>query len=80
MENQGQAAEARKPERARRGFFIHLLVYVLVNAGLIAINLTTSTDHLWFKWPLIGWGIGVVVHAVAVFVFRTRSPGRERRT
>jgi hypothetical protein len=80
MENPGQPAEARKPERARTGFFIHLLVYVLVNAGLIAINLTTSTEHLWFKWPLIGWGIGVVAHALAVFVFRRRSPRRERGT
>jgi hypothetical protein len=68
MEDQNPLAEATKAVNARIGFYIHLAVYVLVNAGLIALNLSTSTEHLWFKWPLLGWGIGVGFHALAVFV------------
>ena len=78
MEDQDQLAEATKAVNAKIGFYIHLVVYALVNAGLIAINLSTSTEHLWFKWPLLGWGIGVLFHALAVFVFPKRRSLRER--
>jgi hypothetical protein len=53
---------------ARRGFFVHLAVYVVVNAALIGINLTTAPDDLWVKWPLMGWGIGLFVHGLSVFI------------
>jgi hypothetical protein len=36
---------------------------------LFLINITTSPDVLWFYWPLLGWGIGIVMHAVYVFGF-----------
>jgi hypothetical protein len=48
------------------GFRIHLITYVAVNALLLAINLVTSPDKLWFYWPLLGWGIGILGHAYAV--------------
>ncbi len=54
---------------AKIGFYIHLAVYVGVNALLIIVNLTNSPQYLWFKWPLLGWGIGVLFHGLAVFVF-----------
>ena len=69
MENQEAYQKAKKGVEARRDFYIHLAVYVCVNIVLIVINLATSSDYLWFKWPLLGWGIGVLVHALCVFVF-----------
>jgi hypothetical protein len=57
------------------GFFIHLAAYVAVNALLAGINLTANPDKLWFFWPLLGWGVGVVAHAGAV-VARTRQLSR----
>jgi hypothetical protein len=35
-----------------KGFYVHAIVYVLVNALLITINLLTSPDHIWFFYPL----------------------------
>jgi hypothetical protein len=78
MEEQELYESARKQAEARLGFYIHLAVYVLVNALLVAINLTTSPDALWFYWPLGGWGIGVVFHALAVFVLSGRPSLKER--
>jgi hypothetical protein len=60
---------AKKRVEAKIGFYIHLAVYVGVNALLIIINLTSSPQYLWFKWPLFGWGIGVLFHGLSVFVF-----------
>ena len=45
-------------------FRSHLFAYVLVNAGLVAINLITSPDYWWFVWPMMGWGLGLLAHGV----------------
>jgi hypothetical protein len=47
------------------GFRINLAAYVGVNLLLLVINLLTTPDHLWFYWPLVGWGIGIVAHGTA---------------
>lgn len=54
--------QARKRVEDIKGFYVHVGVYVIVNAALITINLLTNPDHLWFFWPLIGWGIGLAIH------------------
>jgi|HubBroStandDraft_3_1064219.scaffolds.fasta_scaffold144253_2 hypothetical protein len=60
---------------AKIGFRTHALVYVLVNAGLAALNLLTSQHYLWFVFPLFGWGIGLLAHGLAVY--GVTSIGRE---
>jgi hypothetical protein len=57
---------ARAKKRARRGFAQHLAWYVLVNAFLVAVNLLAG-GPLWFFWPMLGWGLGVVSHAFGLF-------------
>ena len=44
-----------------------IFVEILVNIFLIVLNLVTSPKYLWFFWPLLGWGIGVVFHGLSVF-------------
>jgi bacteriorhodopsin len=79
MENQPQLAAGTKAGKAKLGFYIHLAVFVAVNALLIAINLAGTSKGLWFKWPLFGWGIGIAFHALAAFVFADGSRARQRR-
>jgi hypothetical protein len=69
MEDQEAYQRAKKKVEAKMGFYFHLAAYVTVNTLLIIINLTTSSQYLWFKWPLIGWGLGVLFHALGVFAF-----------
>ena len=78
MENQETYEKARKKVEAKIGFYIHLAVYAGVNTLLIIINLITSTQYLWFKWPLIGWGIGILFHALGVFAFSKGLSIKER--
>jgi hypothetical protein len=49
-------------EEGKRDFLIHLVAYVLINAMLIAINFIYSPDVIWFFYPLLGWGIGIIIH------------------
>lgn len=44
-----------------RAFRRHLLAYVLVNAVLTGINVATGAPW-WAVWPLVIWGLGVMVH------------------
>jgi hypothetical protein len=58
-----------------RGFLIHLCVFVVVMAGLAAINLTRNPSHPWFLWVFIAWGIALAVHDVILLIkFRDPSP------
>jgi len=60
------AAERRVRDKV--GFFAHGTTYVCVMALLVTINLLTNPAHLWFVWPLLGWGVGLLAHAVGVFL------------
>ncbi len=73
MENQEVYQRAKKKVEARIGFYIHLAVYAVVNSLFILINLSTSPQYIWFKWPLLGWGIGLFFHGMSVFVFSGRK-------
>ena len=78
MENQEAYERARKRVEAKIGFYVHLSVYIAVNILLVIVNISTSPQYLWFKWPLIGWGIGIISHALGVFVFTGGSAIKEQ--
>ena len=61
--------EAEKRARSKLDFFKHLVTYALVIGALCAINLVTGAEYLWFLWPAIGWGVGLLAHAINVFAF-----------
>mgnify|MGYP001821841427 CR=1 FL=1 len=70
MEKDEAYEKARKRAEAKLGFYIHLTVFVAIILLLAIINLMTSPQTFWFQWPLMGWGVAIVLHAVAVFIFR----------
>ena len=70
MTDDKEAELRRKAERradAKLAFRGHLIAYVVINAGLVAINLVNSPDQLWFYWPMAGWGIGLIAHGLATY-------------
>lgn len=73
MENKYQEEEryfiAKKRVEEIKGFYGNLVSYIVVNIGLMVVNLLTSPHYLWFFWPMLGWGIGVLFHGLKVFNF-----------
>ncbi|WNO04372.1 2TM domain-containing protein [Rhodoferax mekongensis] len=57
---------ARKRAGAKMGWYIHALVFVLVNAGLAALS-ALQGQH-WAVFPTMGWGLGLAVHGVVVYL------------
>jgi len=62
------------------GFFFHFLAYVVVNAILIAVNLLLTPDRIWFYWPLLGWGVGILAHGLAIRFSQGEAVRRRART
>ena len=58
---------AQKQVQKLKEFWVHLAVYVIVNAGLTTLNLVKTPDQLWFQWVLMGWGAGILLHGFQVF-------------
>jgi hypothetical protein len=59
---------AVKRLKKRRDFYGHVLVYTLVNTFLVVIwAVTGDGGFFWPIFPMVGWGIGVVMNAWDVF-------------
>ena len=66
--------------KKRRDFHGHILVYLLVNAFLVVIWAVTSPGgFFWPVFPLVGWGIGVVMNAWDVYVAEDVTEDRIQR-
>ena len=59
--------QARKQARKEKEFYGHLASYLVVNAFFAAVNLLTDPGSIWFIFPMLGWGVGLVSHAASVF-------------
>jgi len=59
--------KAAKRVKELKGFYGNLTSYCLVIPFLLILNLLTSPQELWFYWPMLGWGLGLTLHAVNVF-------------
>jgi hypothetical protein len=60
--------QAEKRIEELKGYYSHLAAYVAVNLFLIAINVMNWEGEIWFVYPLFGWGIGLFIHTMTVFV------------
>ena len=66
--------EARKRVEAKKGFFIHLTVYIIINIMLVLIwAFPGGGGFPWFVFPLGGWGIGILFHFLEAFVFSRQT-------
>ena len=78
---------ARRRVALKKGFLIHALVFVLVNAGLYLFWLLGSSGASG-GWgmrhggghflPLWGWGLGLTIHGIVVFI-RLQGEGVTQR-
>ena len=68
---------ARRRVRIKTGFYIHGLVYLLVNSVLLLINLLGGGPR-WHMAPLLGWGLGLAIHGL-VTLLALRGGGLRKR-
>lgn len=64
---EAEERRARRKVRKIKAYYSHLATYISVNLFLFLINLMTSPSYFWCVFPLLGWGIGMFLHTVAIF-------------
>ena len=67
---------ARSAQRRRAELRDHARSYLAVMLLLVAIWALTGGGYFWVVWPALGWGIGLVSHALPVM---TGGGGHHRR-
>lgn len=64
---------ARKQVKRIKGFYTHLLVYILVNLFIVFVNIQNlDAGESYFQFhnfiTLGTWGIAIIIHALSVFI------------
>jgi len=68
--------EAKKRVKEKKDLYVHIVVYICVNAFLVVTWAVTSGGFPWFVFPLCGWGIGLLFHVFDVLVWRRKSDSK----
>ena len=69
---------ARKRAGAKLGWYLHALVYLAVNLGMFLSSRYGFGTRPWSVFPLVGWGVGLALHGISVFLLGRGSAFRER--
>ena len=69
---------ARKRAGAKLGWYLHATIYVLVNLVLFAMSRYGFGSRPTSVFPLLGWGLGLALHGISVFMLGAGSGLRER--
>jgi hypothetical protein len=67
MHDQDVYDSAPQSADATIGFYFHLMIYSFIILMLFGIYLMNSQSTLWFEFPFLGWGIGLLIHGLIVF-------------
>jgi transcriptional regulator with XRE-family HTH domain len=53
--------------RKIKGFYMHVIQYVLIVAFLALVNFLTSPGRIWVQWAAIPWALALALHGLRVF-------------
>ncbi len=67
MYSKDEIYQATKRVKKKKKFYKHLTSFVSVNIFFLFLNLLTSPGELWFFYPMMGWGLGLIFHYVDTF-------------
>lgn len=69
---------ARRRAGAKLGWYVHAAAFVVVNLVVFGMSRYGFGNRPWSVFPLLGWGLGLALHGISVFVIGSGSGLRER--
>ncbi|MFN9404521.1 MAG: 2TM domain-containing protein, partial [Dolichospermum sp.] len=48
-------------------FKSHLFAFMAINGFLVLLNLGVSPGYFWAIYPMLGWGLGLLLHGIKVY-------------
>lgn len=71
--------KAKQRVKEIKEFYGNLAAYCVIIPLLIFINYRTYWEFQWFWFPMLGWGLGISMHALSVFGYSARWEERKIR-
>ncbi|RKR07897.1 2TM domain-containing protein [Maribacter vaceletii] len=68
LHQEGRYLRAKERVQEEKSFYSNLTAYCMVIPMLGLVNYYT-TGFYWIVFPALGWGLGLVLHAMKVFGF-----------
>ncbi|MEM8523506.1 MAG: 2TM domain-containing protein [Bacteroidota bacterium] len=59
---------ARKRVEDKKKFHKHLGTYIIFSLFFFFLNIFSGNGHMWFIYPVLGWGIGIASEYYKVYV------------
>jgi hypothetical protein len=78
-EQNGKRKAAVKRVKAKRGFRVHVAIYLVVNTLLVVVWALSGAAYFWPGWAMLGWGIGLAFHGWSAYLKRPISEDEIRR-
>lgn len=69
---------ALKRAKSKLRWFMHLTVFVVVNLFWLANSDMGFGHRTWSAKPMLGWGLGLVLHGISVWFLGAGTDLRER--
>ena len=69
MRDKSYYKKAQQIVKAKKAFRINAWLFAITMPIIIAVNLMTSPEYLWFLWSLIGWGSTLGILYLVAYVF-----------
>ncbi|MFM6155941.1 MAG: 2TM domain-containing protein [Cuspidothrix sp.] len=60
--------EKMSHSQQQKAFKSHLLIFIAINAFLVILNLVVSPGYFWAIYPMLGWGLGLLLHGIKVYM------------
>lgn len=60
-------SQARHRVRRLRAFYVQVGWFIVINLFLIAVNVLSSPNDLWFYWVTVFWGLGLLIQAFTIY-------------
>ena len=60
--------EQMSNSQQRKDFKSHLFAFLAINGFLVLLNLVVSPGYFWAIYPILGWGLGLLLHGIKVYI------------
>ncbi|MBS3028737.1 MAG: 2TM domain-containing protein [Dolichospermum sp. DET50] len=60
--------EQMSNSQQQKGFKSHLFAFIAINGFLVLLNLVVSPGYFWAIFPMLGWGLGLLLHGIKVYI------------
>jgi hypothetical protein len=60
--------EQMSNSQQRKDFKSHLFAFLAINGFLVLLNLVVNPGYFWAIYPILGWGLGLLLHGIKVYI------------